>query len=262
VSVAVNRTVNQRVALSAADLRELLALAGTLQEIGGREASGDLTALLELSRRLVGCDDVTYVDPDIKTGLSHRYESLIDEYGDCDDDTDCPFWALYWTCQQCCYRDVTGDVESITMTSDFYTLPQLRSHPMYTECTRATGMTSEMTAHFAGSPGHAPRLLFWRAGADFGERDRLLVALLKPHLEAALHRLAPEANRSPLTPRQQALLRLVAEGMTNRQVARRLGVSEGTVRKHLENIYARLGVQNRAGAVAMGQAAAPVDLPV
>jgi DNA-binding CsgD family transcriptional regulator len=37
--------------------------------------------------------------------------------------------------------------------------------------------------------------------------------------------------------------------MTNRQVARQLGVSEATVRKHLENIYARLGVQNRAEAV-------------
>ena len=41
----------------------------------------------------------------------------------------------------------------------------------------------------------------------------------------------------------------MAEGLTNGQISRRLGVSEGTVRKHLENIYARLQVSSRAAAV-------------
>jgi DNA-binding NarL/FixJ family response regulator len=45
------------------------------------------------------------------------------------------------------------------------------------------------------------------------------------------------------------LLRLVAAGYTNAQIGRRLGVSEGTVRKHLENIYARLQVSSRTAAV-------------
>jgi DNA-binding NarL/FixJ family response regulator len=45
-------------------------------------------------------------------------------------------------------------------------------------------------------------------------------------------------------------LRLVADGLTNRQIGRELGLSEGTVRKHLENVYARLGVQNRMQAIA------------
>jgi DNA-binding NarL/FixJ family response regulator len=44
-------------------------------------------------------------------------------------------------------------------------------------------------------------------------------------------------------------LRLVAAGHTNRQIARPLGISEGTVRKHLENIYARLQVSSRTAAV-------------
>jgi DNA-binding NarL/FixJ family response regulator len=39
-------------------------------------------------------------------------------------------------------------------------------------------------------------------------------------------------------------------GHTNRQIARDLGVSEGTVRKHLENIYRRLEVQSRTEAIA------------
>jgi len=44
-------------------------------------------------------------------------------------------------------------------------------------------------------------------------------------------------------------MRLLAAGCTNTQIARRLGISEGTVRTHLENIYERLGVSSRTAAV-------------
>ena len=53
----------------------------------------------------------------------------------------------------------------------------------------------------------------------------------------------------PARPRQWELLRLLAAGHTNTQIARRLGISEGTVRSHLENIYERLHVSNRTAAV-------------
>ncbi len=53
----------------------------------------------------------------------------------------------------------------------------------------------------------------------------------------------------PAHPRQTDLLHLVAAGHTNAQIARRLGLSEGTVRPHLENIYERLQVSSRTAAV-------------
>ena len=100
-------------------------------------------------------------------------------------------------------------------------------------------------------PGRHVRLYFGRGpGPDFSERDRAVLTLLRPHLHQAY--LDAERRRHPvpqLTPRQKDLLRLLATGHTNTQIARRLGISEGTVRTHLQNIYERLHVSSRTAAV-------------
>jgi len=86
---------------------------------------------------------------------------------------------------------------------------------------------------------------------DFSERDRHLRTLLQPHLNQAY--IDAEHRRQsppPLTPRQRELMHLIAAGHTNAKIARQLGITEGTVRSHLEDIYARLQVSNRAAAVA------------
>lgn len=46
------------------------------------------------------------------------------------------------------------------------------------------------------------------------------------------------------------MLELVADGRTNGEIAERLSISVGTVRKHLDNIYAKLGVHTRTAAAA------------
>jgi DNA-binding NarL/FixJ family response regulator len=51
-----------------------------------------------------------------------------------------------------------------------------------------------------------------------------------------------------LTDREERVLALVADGRTNGEIAAMLGVSESTVKFHLRNLYAKLGVTNRAGA--------------
>jgi DNA-binding NarL/FixJ family response regulator len=61
---------------------------------------------------------------------------------------------------------------------------------------------------------------------------------------------APEA--SLLTPRELEVLALVADGATNRAAGERLHLSEATVKTHLLSIYAKLGVGDRAAAVAAG----------
>jgi ATP/maltotriose-dependent transcriptional regulator MalT len=69
-------------------------------------------------------------------------------------------------------------------------------------------------------------------------------------LVAQLGGLSSAAKRAGMTAREVEVLALVAEGLSNRQVAERLVLSEHTVHRHLANIYARLGVSSRAAAVA------------
>jgi DNA-binding NarL/FixJ family response regulator len=63
--------------------------------------------------------------------------------------------------------------------------------------------------------------------------------------------LLEEQQRLPLlTPREREILDLVAEGSSNAEIAERLWVSLGTVRKHLDHVYAKLGVHTRTAAAA------------
>jgi two-component system nitrate/nitrite response regulator NarL len=57
---------------------------------------------------------------------------------------------------------------------------------------------------------------------------------------------------APLTPREREVLQLAADGVSESSIAKRLMVSPGTVTTHLTNIYEKLGVDDRAGAVARG----------
>ena len=51
-----------------------------------------------------------------------------------------------------------------------------------------------------------------------------------------------------LTPREREVLGLVREGLANKQIARRLGITERTVKAHLTSIFATIGVADRTQA--------------
>jgi LuxR family transcriptional regulator, maltose regulon positive regulatory protein len=76
------------------------------------------------------------------------------------------------------------------------------------------------------------------------------------HLLIACAQLAPDGlrmvggRRQALTERERIVLRLLAEGAANQEIARRLSVSLSTVKKHLSGIFAKLGVQSRTQAIA------------
>jgi DNA-binding NarL/FixJ family response regulator len=63
----------------------------------------------------------------------------------------------------------------------------------------------------------------------------------------------PAPASSPLTAREEEVLRMVGDGLPNKSIARRLGISERTVKAHLTNIFQRLGVTDRTQAALWAQ---------
>jgi len=173
------------------------------------------------------------------------------------EDIDRAYWQHYWQSQFCSYPGRTGDLRSIVKITDFYSARQWHSTGMYTDHDRLLGTEHCLMLCLPEAPGRTTgpgrhiRLYLCRGpGPDFSERDRAVLTLLRPHLHQAY--LDAERRRHPvpqLTPRPTGLLRLVAAGHTNTQIARRLGISQATVRTHLENIYERLQVSSRTAAV-------------
>lgn len=78
----------------------------------------------------------------------------------------------------------------------------------------------------------------------------------------ASHRTIADNPDQPLTPRQAQVVQLVGAGLTDHEIAERLGLSHRTIHKHLELAYRRLGVRNRtAAAVRFNQPTHPSRRP-
>ncbi|HWG11990.1 MAG TPA: response regulator transcription factor, partial [Streptosporangiaceae bacterium] len=77
-------------------------------------------------------------------------------------------------------------------------------------------------------------------------------AMLSPSVATRLLGQVRAPVREPLSSRELDVLALVARGTSNRDTATRLFISEATVKTHLLHIYAKLGVNDRAAAVAVG----------
>ena len=233
--------------LSGSDVSAMLDIAHSCRQTASAE--GLPLDVLALLADLVPCDLLSLCELDSGTQETGWDQEVPESRLSADDGA---FWRYYWDSEHCSYPDRTGDVTRVTMTSDFLAPSEYRENSAYQEFLKPFGIDHELMVVFSLGHWHTARLLFGRAGGGkFTERDRAVLTLLRPHLDGLVRRADAARRPTPvLTPRQWELMRLVAGGCTNAQVARRLFLSEATVRKHLENVFHRLDVTNRTAAIA------------
>jgi DNA-binding CsgD family transcriptional regulator len=230
-------------------------LVGVLQAAGAlrKARDGDVFVLLDPNvasalLRVLPADEVTFNDLDIRAHHCALVELLPTKAGESHGE----FWQHFWNTLSCSYTERVGQLRGEVMTTgDLYSDRQWHSTGMYTECVAPDGVDTELVMPLPAPPGIARRLVFFRGpGPPFGDAERDAAVLLQPHIAEALRVQGRRAAQQPLTGRQRELLALVAAGHDNIAIACQLGLSPATVRKHLENAFARLEVSSRTAAVA------------
>ena len=160
--------------------------------------------------------------------------------------------AMAVACKSYPLRDVqrASSVEPLRIT-DLVSPRTFRRTAFYALMMRPYGVEHELKLWLPAPPGQSRSFSLVRApGSDFDDREVALLRLVRPHLARLRARWERAPRPAQLTEREQDVLELVAQGLTNREVARRLFISAATVRTHLEHIYEKLEVRTRAGAVA------------
>jgi DNA-binding CsgD family transcriptional regulator len=208
-------------------------------------------------RDLVPCADITFQLMDVAEQrlrlLSVSDDGVLrEETVGAADEFSRVFWQEFWEEDGCAGPLLTGDYSTVIHQAEQWSARGYADTPFGSQFA-ALGVKDEVLVPMTPLGGTDRRLLLFRGAdsPDFSEREKAMLALARPHVAELHTRRDRELRGDPnLTPRQWEVLRRVATGASNTQIARALGLSEATVRKHLENVFVRLGVQSRTEAVA------------
>ena len=237
------------------------------------------TEFLARLQELVPATWVLYQEADHRIKSFPLARGIGPDAGDDDDDDDERIYWTYGPCPTQDHRMRTGDLGAVR-TSDLIGPRVYHQLPIYREYFRPVRIEHIMDLGLPASPGRTRSLVFMRdTGApDFSERDRDVIEMLRPHLyhieaHAGLRHELAEALAGPLpsgrggldrcengnggglysmlTHREREIVELVATGKTNAEIAATLWVAPSTVKKHLENVYAKTGIGRRAAVAAL-----------
>lgn len=245
------------------DLEALLTFVGDVSDLEFDEPYP--VEVLGRMQSLVDCDEITYQDCDLH---AKRFVVTVGLDPDDDGEDDTEYWSL-GPCPIADYRSRTGDLRAVTM-SDVIDRQRYHELPIFREYFAPAGVEHIIDLGLPADLRHHRSFVLFRGagGRDFTQRDRAVLDLVRPQLcrleaHAALRRQLSEALRAldgdavssdldaELTPREREILELVAQGKTNVEIASTLWVAPSTVKKHLEHVYAKLGVGRRTAAAAV-----------
>lgn len=216
---------------------------------------------LTVTERLIGCDHASYNEIDGNRG---KHRVLVDPPELARRDLADAFVRYIHQHPVIAHYARTTDTDSHLIT-DFMTVEEFRKLELYNEFLRQLGTEAQLSNSLVTQiGGYVIGLALNRDRTGFDERDRRLFDQLRPHLIAA-HRNAlalsgalgssepAHAGRlrsslERLTDRQRDVLRLVASGHTNSEIAGELGIKPATAKKHLEQILERLHLPSRTAA--------------
>lgn len=254
--------------LSAKDLRAVLDVVYALNDDqGGGELPRQVLAQLG---DLVGCESLTYTHVEPTSG---RLLGVIVEPAE-SDITGLPgFHAAIgqhpWFAAYHCGRVTPGASTALTDLADLSTLRRLA---VYTDFYRPHGVNDQLLCTARAGAQKATGPVFNRARRGFSHRDRAVADLVTLYLAQALARRERVASLtaavrsldrhteqveqalprlSALTAREREVVEQLLGGVSDREIARSLAVSQRTVHKHLERIYRKLGLGNRTSLVAL-----------
>ena len=233
------------------DLRAVLEFVEFAWAHAGRHAFPRET--LDALARVIPCDSVGYSELDRINRRVIEYVGTDEEDGG-DDEL---FWEISGEHPLCRYQQAYADFSAKRL-SDVISHRQLAGTRVYAEWFRPYRIVAELEVGIVRSRTRTRNFVFDREQGDFSDRDVAVLGLIAPHL-AHIHEttqlrhaadLADPGNAERLTTREAEIIELVAAGLTNAAIAERLWISPGTVKKHLDNVYEKLGVANRTAAVA------------
>jgi DNA-binding CsgD family transcriptional regulator len=261
--------------LTSDDLRNLLDAVAILNEDLGRDTLPG--RVLAAMHKVVRTDQALYSDVDLARGTTANVAAPLNP----DWLPDSPRFAVYLRHQR---DDPTIAHFARTRDAiprkifDFMSARRFMSTGLYSESFGPARIHSLMAVTI-NEPRFGPRLIGMvvaRSRGDFNERERACLAVLRTHAAQAFRnaerfealrsrlrdrdqgsngrQLAGNGNRGSasdawLTKRESEVLYWAASGKTNQEIAMIVGAAAGTVKKHLQHVYEKLGVPNRTAAV-------------